>query len=81
MVEAAADSTGISERIAATGAMLLQGTCWSIRDFVEVQRQFGWTRVVTNSAKLANIIKAHDYEPILRRTKACIDVAVCGNVR
>lgn len=81
MVKAAADSTGISEKIAASGAMLLQGTCWYIMDPVEMQRQFGWTRVVTNSAKLANIIKAHDYEPILRRTKACIDAAVSGEVR
>lgn len=80
MVKAAADATGISERIAASGSLLLQGTCWYIMDPVEMQRQFGWTRVVTNSAKLANIIKAHDYAPIVRRTQACIDAAVSGNL-
>ncbi len=81
MVKAAAASTGIEGRIAATGAMLLQGTCWYIMDPAEMQRQFGWTRVVTNSAKLANIIKAHGYEPILRPTQVCVDAAVTGAVR
>jgi predicted aconitase len=80
MVKAAADAAGITERIAATGTMLLQGTCWYIMDPVEMQRQFGWTRVVTNSAKLANIIRAHNYEPIVRRTAACVEAAVTGNV-
>jgi predicted aconitase len=80
MVKAAAAATGIEERIAATGAMLLQGTCWYVMDPAEMQRQFGWSRVLTNSAKLANIIKAHGYEPILRRTEACVDAAVTGVV-
>jgi predicted aconitase len=81
MVKASADAAGITERIAATGALLLQGTCWYIMDPADMQRQFGWTRVVTNSAKIANIIKAHNYEPIVRRTQACVDAAVTGEVR
>jgi predicted aconitase len=80
MVKAAADCAGLTERIAATGAMLLQGTCWYIMEPAEMQRQFGWSRVLTNSAKIANIIKAHDYEPVVRRTQACVDAAVTGVV-
>ncbi len=40
----------------------------------------GWDNLVTNSAKLANIIKAHRYNPILRRTDECVRVAVTGRV-
>ena len=45
-----------------------------------MRKQFGWTRVCTNSAKLFNIIKAHGYEPILRRTADCVETAIAGRL-
>jgi hypothetical protein len=38
----------------------------------------GWSNLVTNSAKLANIIRAHKFNTILRRTAACIEIACTG---
>lgn len=80
MVRSAAERTGILTALEASGSLVLQGTCWYIMDPAEMQRQFGWKRVVTNSAKLANIIRAHDYDPVLRSTAACVAAAVAGSI-
>ena len=40
----------------------------------------GWDNLVTNSAKLANIIKAHKYNPILRPTEECVRIALTGRI-
>jgi len=80
MVAKAAADEGLSNVLSRAGAMLLVGTCWYLMDPAEMQRQLGWKRVVTNSAKLANIIKAHGYDPVLRRTSDCIESAVVGKV-
>ena len=58
----------------------MQGTCWYLMDPLEMRKQFGWKRVVTNSAKLVNIIKAHGYEPVLRRTDDCVETAITGRL-
>lgn len=63
-----------------SGVCVLAGTCWYLMDPAQMRRQYGWDHVVTNSAKLANIIKAHGFEPILRRTPECVEAAVSGRV-
>jgi hypothetical protein len=80
MNKVAAQQTGALAALEAMGAMVLQGTCWYIMDPLEMRKQFGWKRVVTNSAKLVNIIKAHGYEPILRRTEDCVETAITGKL-
>lgn len=80
MVAAAASEEGLTNVLSRAGAMMLVGTCWYLMDPAEMQRQLGWKRVVTNSAKLANIVKAHGYHPVLRRTYDCIEAAVRGKV-
>ncbi|WP_033294942.1 aconitase X [Amycolatopsis jejuensis] len=81
MVAKAAAEEGLTNVLSRSGAMLLVGTCWYLMDPAEMRESFGWKRLVTNSAKLANIIRAHGYEPVLRRTAECIDAAVSGKVR
>jgi hypothetical protein len=80
MVGQAASAEGIANAFSRAGVTLVHGTCWYIMDPAEMQRQFGWKRLVTNSAKLANIIKAHGYQPVLRRTDECIEAAIAGKV-
>jgi hypothetical protein len=41
---------------------------------------FGWKNVLTNSAKVANIIGGYRLHPILRRTEVCIEAAVSGRL-
>ncbi|MBC5809342.1 MAG: aconitase X catalytic domain-containing protein [Candidatus Eremiobacteraeota bacterium] len=76
----AAQHCGVTQRIKATGALVLQGVCWYIMDPAAMRKEFGWKRVVTNSGKLFNIIKAHGYEPVLRRTADAVEAAVTGRL-
>ncbi len=47
----------------------------------ELHERFGYRTIVTNSSKLANIIEGYGYNPIFRRTDACIEAAVTGRVK
>jgi predicted aconitase len=62
------------------GGVVLRGTCWYVMDPAAQRAHFGWGNLVTNSAKLVNIIRAHGYAPALRRTDDCIDAALTGKV-
>ncbi len=80
MVRAAAEQVGIAAAFREAGALLITGTCWYTMDPAHMRREFGWSSVVTNSAKLSNIIGAHGYEPVLRRTAECVEAAVTGHL-
>jgi len=41
---------------------------------------FGWRNVLTNSAKIANIIGGYRLHPILRRTADCIEAALASRL-
>ena len=66
--------------ITEAGGIVLRGTCWYVMDPAAQRAHFGWTNLVTNSAKLVNIIRAHGYAPALRRTDECLDAALTGKV-
>lgn len=74
------DEQGLLSAITDAGGVVLQGTCWYVMDPAAQRERFGWTRLVTNSAKLVNIIRAHGYQPALRRTDDCIDAALTGRL-
>jgi hypothetical protein len=40
----------------------------------------GWKRLLTNSAKLVNIIGGYGYRPPLASLERCVDSAVAGRV-
>jgi hypothetical protein len=46
----------------------------------EMGKAFGWTQVVTNSAKLANIIGGYRYTAVLRTTEQCVRAAISGSI-
>jgi predicted aconitase len=77
---AAAEREGYISTIEAAGGLVLQGTCWYIMDPGAMREAFGWHRLVTNSAKLVNIVKSSRYDAVLRTTEACVEAAVTGRV-
>lgn len=80
-IKFAGEKLGYLRRIEEAGGMVLEGVCFYILDSVARMRvENGWSNLVTNSAKLANIIGAHKYNPILRRTEECVEIAVTGRV-
>ena len=79
-VKSAADRMGLGERIAGAGALLLEGVCFYQMHAREIGAANGWTRLMTNSAKLVNIIGGYGYEPVLASMEACVDSAVAGRI-
>jgi predicted aconitase len=77
---AEAEEQGYAATIRNAGVDIFKGTCWYTMDPAAQRERFGWRRLVTNSAKLINIIQAHGFTPILRRTEDCIDAAVTGRL-
>jgi predicted aconitase len=79
--KAAGEKLGYLGKIEEAGGTVLEGVCFYILDNVARMRvENGWENLVTNSAKLANIIGAHKYNPILRRTEECVEIAVTGRL-
>jgi len=78
--KSACDRMGITKTIESSGAMLLRGVCFYQMYARELGEANGWQRLVSNSAKLVNIISGYGYRPVLATTEACIDAAVNGRM-
>ena len=81
-VKSAARALGYLDAIEAAGGIVLEGVCFYIlQNLTQMRVQNGWSNLVTNSAKLANIIGAHKFNTILRRTEDCVRIALTGEER
>jgi len=81
-VRSAAAKLGYLEALEAAGVTLLEGVCFYILQNLSSMRVAnGWTNLVSNSAKIVNIIGAHKFNTILRRTQDCVDIAVSGRLQ
>jgi predicted aconitase len=79
-IKHAADRMGLTSRIEASGAVVAQGICFYQSYAREMAEANGWTRLMTNSAKLVNIIGGYGYRPTLASLERCVDSAVAGRV-
>jgi len=78
-VKSAARALGYLEKIESAGGIVLEGVCFYIlQNIAQIRVRNGWSNLVTNSAKLANIIGAHKFNTLLRRTEECIHIALTG---
>ena len=64
----------------AAGGLLVSGTCFYLMTPRELGERFGYHTIVTDSAKLANIIAGYDYNPVLRPTEVCLQAALNGRL-
>lgn len=80
-VKAMADRFGLTKLIEDAGGRILAGPCYYIMTPRELARRYGFRTLVTDSAKLANIIPASGYNPVFRPTAACVEAALTGRVR
>jgi len=61
------------------GVTILEGVCFYIlQNLTPMRVANGWSNLVSNSAKIVNIIGAHRFNTILRRTRDCVDIACTG---
>ncbi len=75
-----AERMGLDDKITNAGAILLEGVCFYQMHARELGEANGWRRLMTNSAKLANIIGGYGYEPVLADMERCIASAVAGRI-
>jgi predicted aconitase len=79
-IKHAADRMGLTGRIEAAGAIVAAGVCFYQGYAREMAEANGWQRLLTNSAKLVNIIAGYGYSPTLATMEACLDSAVAGRI-
>ena len=73
---------GYAQALEAAGVTILEGVCFYIlQNLSPMRRANRWTNMVSNSAKIVNIIGAHRFNTILRRTADCVDIACSGKLK
>ena len=80
VVAADARRLGISGRIESAGGRVLQGMCFYQSYAREMGEANGWRTLLSNSAKLVNIIGGYGYRPTLASMRDCVDSAVAGEM-
>tara|TARA_B100001123_G_scaffold234804_1_gene263402 strand:+ start:880 stop:2121 length:1242 start_codon:yes stop_codon:yes gene_type:complete len=71
---------GIIRDLDRAGMLTLAGTCFYVMAPHELRATHGYHTLVTDSAKLANIIGGYGYNAVLRRTEDCIKAAITGTI-
>jgi predicted aconitase len=80
-VLSAARKLGYLAPIEAAGAAVLEGVCFYIlQNLSQMREREGWQNMISNSAKIVNIIGAHRFHTILRRTADCVEIACTGRL-
>ncbi len=73
---------GYAKVLEDAGVTILEGVCFYILQNLSPMRVANrWTNMVSNSAKIVNIIGAHRFNTILRRTADCAEIACSGVLR
>lgn len=79
-IKFAADRMGLTRRIEDAGGVVASGVCFYQMYAREMAEANGWQRLLTNSAKLVNIIGGYGYKPTLASMERCVDGAVAGRI-
>jgi len=81
-VLSAADKLGYLKPLEDAGVAVLEGVCFYIlQNLSPMRERNGCRNMVSNSAKIVNIIGAHKFRTILRRTEDCVEIACTGMLR
>jgi len=79
-VKSACDRMGITATIENAGGVVLSGVCFYQMYAREIGEANGWKRLMSNSAKLVNILGGYGYEPVLGTMEQCVESAVAGRL-
>jgi len=72
------DRMGLTNKIETCGGKLLRGTCFYQQFAREIAQANGWYHLVSNSAKIVNIIGGYGYKPSLASMEKCVESAIKG---
>jgi hypothetical protein len=76
-----AQRMGFVDAFEQAGGKVLVGTCFYNGFAREVGEANGWTRILSNSAKIVNILGGYGYQPALADMAACIGAAETGVIQ
>jgi predicted aconitase len=79
-IKFAADRMGLTRRIEEAGGIVAAGVCFYQSYAREMAEANGWQRLLTNSAKLVNIIAGYGYKPTLASMERCVASAIAGKI-
>ncbi len=74
------DRMGYTAKIEAAGGTVFSGMCFYQSYAREIAEANGWKRLVTNSAKMVNILGGYGYVPMLASMEECVQSAVTGKI-
>jgi predicted aconitase len=74
------DRMGYTRTIEEAGGTVMSGMCFYQSYAREMSESKGWKRLLTNSAKLVNILGGYGYQPMLASMEACVDAAETGRL-
>ena len=74
------DRMGYTHTIEEAGGTVLSGMCFYQSYAREMAEAKGWKRLVTNSAKMVNILGGYGYQPMLASMEQCVDAAEQGKL-
>ena len=80
MARLEAERLGHAGTLAEAGVELVAGTCFYVMAPHELVKSRGYKTIVTDSAKLTNIISGYGYDPALRSTEDCVRAALTGKI-
>ena len=79
-IKSSCDRMGFTQIIEAAGGIVLEGVCFYQMHARELAEANGWQRLMTNSAKLTNIISGYGYDPMVASMERCVQSAISGKV-
>ena len=80
-VRSDAEKLGYVKTLENAGATIMEDVCFYIlQNLPAIRKMNGWTNLISNSAKIVNIIGSHGFNGILRRTGTCVDIACSGRI-
>lgn len=68
------------QAIEGAGGKVLEGTCFYNQYAGEIREANGWTRLLSNSAKIVNILGGYGYQPALASMADCVAAACAGEI-
>jgi len=74
------DRTGLTAQIEDAGGLILTGVCFYQMGARELGIANDWRHLMTNSAKLTNILGGYGYEPVLASMERCVESAISGRI-
>ena len=74
------ENSDILNNMEKKGVIVVEGGCFYQMYANIIRKKMGWNNLISNSAKLVNILKGYGYKTSLRTTKQAVESAIAGKL-